>query len=216
MDGEILLPLGRIDDPLVADAGLDIAEPEELQAFQDQGAVGRPRGRPVDPGLQVRHRDQDVEGGVAGRRHAAIGVAGMLHVEGGLHRQRPLGDLPDVLLVAVGQEDRVVPEAVGHFPLDAEIEHEGRAGEPRLLDLGVAPARAVPLRHEGPHHLGEVAVDQHRVGVERLAVRHHAARRACRRTATRSTLVLSRRSTPMRPASPAIASETAPQPPTGW
>lgn len=33
---------------------------------------------------------------------------------------------------------------------------------------------------------------------------------------TRSTVLFSRRSTPMRPAKPAMASETAPQPPTGW
>ena len=65
---------------------------------------------------------------MARRRHGRIGRAGMLHVEGRLVGQDAVGDLVDVALVVARQKDRVVGE-IADVAFDAEIEHEGRAGE---------------------------------------------------------------------------------------
>jgi hypothetical protein len=67
-------------------------------------------------------------------RHAAVGVAGVLDVDRGLHRQHPVGDLADVAgvilrVVINGDFAKVVPELVPE------------ARRPRWRDAKVAKAR---------------------------------------------------------------------------
>ena len=60
--------------------------------------------------------------------------------------------------------------------LDAQVQHEGGAGETRLRELCVAPARAVLLRDQSWRRMGEVAVDDHGVRRMALATGEHGAR----------------------------------------
>ena len=101
--------------------------------------------------------------------------------------------------------------------LDAEIEHEGRAGEARARSIfRVRPAAAVRLRHELRHGMGEVAVDDHGIGrrPSRRRPRRRRPRRSRRAPARQACRAGSRR--PCAGPARAMASETAPQPPTGW
>ena len=109
---------------------------------------------------------QHVERAVAGRRHRVVGAAGVLDVERRVFGQHvPVLDVVEVLPVIPRDVDVVVLELVA-AALDAEVEHEGRAGEALAGDGRVGPPAAQPVRHQRRHGVAEVGVDDHGVGAQ--------------------------------------------------
>ena len=166
-DRVLVAPVERRDHPLVADAAFQVAEAELGEPVEHQAAEARRLLLPVQPlgaGIaQVRHRHQQVQRGMAGRRHGRVDDAGVVQIEAGLVGQDAGLQLADVPLIALGQHHRVMRKLrVGS--LDAEIEHEGRTRIARGLDLLVGPARPQLLRHQLRHGMREIGVDDHRVG----------------------------------------------------
>ena len=81
VDLHVVLPVGGRDHLLEADALLQVVQPELAELSQHQLAVA-PRARAASRcRVLVRHRHQDVERAVARRRQARVGDAGVLHVE---------------------------------------------------------------------------------------------------------------------------------------
>ncbi len=114
--------------------------------------------------MLVRHRQQDVERAHLLRRQRRVGDAGILHIEGRIVRELvQLFNIAQVLPVIRCQVNGVVGDLV-ITSFNAQIEHEGGAGEALLLDPAVGPAAANAVRHHALHGLGEVRVDHHGIG----------------------------------------------------
>ena len=71
-------------------------------------------------------------------------------------------DLVEVARVIVGDVNGVMRQI--ELALDAEIHHEGRAGEFLAGNLAIGPTTAKVIGHEALHGAGEVGIDHDRIG----------------------------------------------------
>ena len=178
VDLQVVLPVGRRDDLLEANAPLEIVDPQCREPAQDQRAIAGRLALPVDAASQIANRHQDVERAVTGGRLLGIGDAGVLHVERGRLRRRPaLLDGAHVAAVVLGKQDRVVRQVI-EAPLDAEVHHEGRARIALLRQLAIRPAAAQSVGHQTGHGLGEIGVDDERIAAVLATLGPHADRLA--------------------------------------
>ena len=127
----------------------------------------------------------------------------------------PLLDVVEVAEVVLGQVDRVMREVV-ESPLDAQVEHERRAGELLPGDLAVGPAAAERVGHEPGHGAGEVGVDHQGVALVDARTRPDADGPSAPEQDLLGPRRRARSSRPASGRSRAIDSVTAEQPPIGW
>ena len=126
VDLVVILPVIRRDHLLKADPLPDAVDPHPLELVEGHLAVARGLAAPVDVGVAVGDRDQQVERTVAGGGEGGIGDAGVLHIH---RRIRTEGmtrlDVGEVVAVVGRQIDGVMGHVI--LPLDPEVEHERRA-----------------------------------------------------------------------------------------
>ena len=130
---------------------------EKLPAQPGRGCI------PVDPGLQVGHRRQQVDQAVTGRRQARVGDGGDVHVEGWVFRQ-PLvcEDGVQVGVVIFGEVQRLVPHVrVGL--IHAQVQDITGAGVLHLVQFFSAIAPLVGRGDQIAVGVGQVGVGDHQV-----------------------------------------------------
>ena len=133
--------------------------------------------RPVDAGVEVRHRRQHVEAVASRRRHRGIGRGGPVQVEAEIGGEDLAPeDVAQQFAVARPEQDRVVPDRLV-APPRAEVPDEEAHGMPRPPE---PPLRPAPPPVLGRQHLavgpGGIGVRHHDVGRHRFAGSEHHAR----------------------------------------
>ena len=123
---------------------------------------------PADRERQVGHRNQDIDRRMPGRRQSRVGCRSVLNVERHIVGEAAVvEDILDVPPVVPGEKHVMVGYVVA--AVDAEVEHEGRAGI--LHDVEVLPG---VLRYPGAdqvcHGIGEIGIDDNFVGQDCFSV----------------------------------------------
>ena len=157
-------PIGRRDHFLETNAAFHVRNANLFQLPQSQGPEARFLLIPVDIAMLVRHRQQDVERAHLLRRQRGVGDAGILHIERRILRELvQLFNIAQVLAVILGQVNGVVRYII-KTSFNAQIEHEGGAGEALLLNFAIGPAPSNRVRHHALHRQREVRVDDNGIG----------------------------------------------------
>ena len=119
----------RRQGPLEHDAVLEVGHARRaLELVEDHPPVVRQHGVPVVVRPQVRRVDEDVERLAAGRRDAGLGAGRRGEIAGRVRGRLAAAVDPVELLLGVAREDEVVVQQVLVAAVQAEVEHDARAG----------------------------------------------------------------------------------------
>ena len=164
VDLVVVLPMIRSDHPFVADSLAHVGHTNFIELIQCDFTESRGFAAPVDIWMAVRDGYKQIECTGSCRCEHWVGHAGILNVEGRVAAEHMPGfNVGQILAVVFRKIDGVVGNGIVPA-IDAEIEHECRAGKSFRSDLSIAPSPPQPIWHQSRHAAGEVSVDDRSIG----------------------------------------------------